>query len=193
MKTTTKHLLIICCSLLFGCANKSDKIQEKKKPQEPFVLLQKTPWNKIRLFRREMIHGEFGGLDEEIVLYQVDSCNSNIVTFESECLMLHADYLKRDWRESSNVLLVDSLKIDSVKIQQSIENLVQESIDEIRNAAIALLDTQYIPSNACCSQYELTFGVGDENAQINLSVRIMESNWNSFEKLKKKITLANKK
>jgi len=153
------------------------------------------PYYEILLIRYLPTLGEFGGTTDSITIFRSNECPDTVKGKALHCKILRASLtsVEQEFGYDTTIVTEGSrVNIDSVQIGQPIHQLINQAIEEVYNGAKEIYNGEMRISGK--GYFEISMGFSDDPYKdFNLASNRTKDNWESFEKLKKIITLANKK
>lgn len=153
-----------------------------------------NPYYKILLVRYLPTLGEFGGTTDSITIFRSNECPDTVKGIALHCKILRASLTSVEQEFGYDTIIVTEasrLNIDSVQIEQPIHQLINHAIEEVYIGAKDIYNGEMrITGNG---YFEISIGYRKDGFKdFNLASKRTKENWESFEKLKKIIILANK-
>ncbi|MFT7234404.1 MAG: hypothetical protein ACI8TA_003636 [Cyclobacteriaceae bacterium] len=153
------------------------------------------PYYEILLVRYLPTLGEFGGTTDSIRIFRSNECPDTLKGRALHCKILRASLTSVEQAFGYDTTIVTEgsrVNFDSVKIDQPIHLLINQAIDEVYVGAKDVYNGEMRIWGK--GYFEISMGFTDDRYKdFNLASNRTKGNWESFEKLKKIITLANNK
>jgi hypothetical protein len=153
------------------------------------------PYYEILLIRYLPTLGEFGGTTDSITIFRSNECPDTVKGKALHCKILRASLtsVEQEFGYDTTIVTEGSrMNIDSVQIEQPIHQLIKQAIEEVYNGAKEIYNGEMRISAK--GYFEISMGFADDKYKdFVLGSNRTKGNWESFEKLKKIITLANNK
>ena len=194
MKATLTIVILILTTFL-GSGQTRPGILIKPNNQEDIKdsTLINYPHYEILLIRYLPTRGEFGGTTDSITIFRSIECPDSVKVQTLHCKILRASLSSVEQYFGYDTTIVTEgsrINIDSVQIEQPIHQLINQAIQEVyKGAKDVYNDEMRIWGDG---YFEISMGRRDgRHKDFKLSTISANDNWESFEKLKKIITLAN--
>jgi hypothetical protein len=192
--TLTIIILILTTFLSSGQTRPKPPIQNNKEVIHDSTLTN-YPYYEILLIRYLPTLGEFGGTTDSITIFRSNECPDSLKGRALHCKILRASLTSVEQEFGYDTIIITEgsrVNLDSIQIDQPIYQIINKAIDEVYKGAKEVYNGEMRISGK--GHFEISMGFSDDRFKdFNLSSNRTENNWESFEKLKKIITLANKK
>ena len=193
--TLTIIFLILTTFLSKGQARPKSPIQTTHLEEISDSTLINYPYYEILLIRYLPTQGEWGGTTDSITIFRTNECPDSTRGRALHCKILRANYTSIEQIFGPDTTIVtegSKVNIDSVRIEQSMHQLINQAIDEVCRGAKHIYNDESVILGKGYFKVSMGFS-GDRYKDFDLASNRVKGNWESFEKLKKIITLANKK
>lgn len=196
MKPTLTIFILILTTFL-SSGQTRPRLPEKTINQEEISdsTLINYPFYEILLIRYLPTQGEWGGTTDSITIFRTNECPDSTKGRFLHCRILRANFSSIEQIFGPDTIITTEgsrVNLDSVELEQPIHQLINQAIDEVYKGAKDIYNGEIRIYGK--GYFEISMGFADDRYKdFNLASDRTKDNWESFEKLKKIITLANNK